>query len=174
MSKKGTPAQQEPLAALMGEWMKLTQNALANAERLVALQYQLARTLFEQSVQGSQALAETPDPNQQRQLQQELAQQFAQQVMNAMNEAAQLMVKSQAEMNQFVIDALEKGTTLWRGWPQQGEEGSTAPAAFPWPTAGSTPWGDPAKTLQALEEASRMTTEMWQRIAGLAAPQKKS
>jgi len=173
MSKKETPAQQEHLTALMGEWMKLTQNGFATAERWVALHYQLARTVVEHSVRGSQALAETSDPQQQRQRQQELAQQFSQQVMSAMNEAAQLMVKSQAEMNQFVIGALEKSTIMWRnGWTRQGDDGISAPAAFPWPALASTPWGDPAKTLQALEEASRMTTEMWQRIAGHAAPQK--
>ena len=65
MSKKTTTKPSptdEPWAAMMNEWLALTQSAMAQTQRLVALQNELARTLFEESIRASQALADTSAP----------------------------------------------------------------------------------------------------------------
>jgi phasin family protein len=173
-SAKPSPAN-EPWVAMMNEWLALTQSAMAQTQRLVALQNELARTLFEESIRASQALADTSDPSAQQQQQQAFAQRVTQQVIAAMNEVAQLTVKSQAEMNQFFARTLETSNALWQQWWQQGNtERPNAAPPFPWGNlqSGQSPWPDPSKTLEAMQEATRMTTEMWQKMAGIGQSEK--
>jgi len=173
-SAKPSPAN-EPWVAMMNEWLALTQSAMAQTQRLVALQNELARTLFEESVRASQALADASDPSAQQQQQHAFAQRVTQQVIAAMNEVAQLTVKSQAEMNQFFARTLETSNALWQQWWQQGNtERPNAAPPFPWGNlqSGQSPWPDPSKTLEAMQEATRMTTEMWQKMAGIGQSEK--
>jgi phasin family protein len=141
--------------------MKFTQMAIDNTQRLLALQIETAKALFEEGARSTQALLAAQAPEEQLKLRQEFAQKSAEKIMGCINEIAQLTVKAQAELNRLVSEAITTGSQEWTQAMQS--------LGTNLPKMGSE---DPMKAVQSaidqsravLEQMSKMTTEAWQNM----------
>ncbi|MDR2238937.1 MAG: phasin family protein [Zoogloeaceae bacterium] len=99
--------------------MKLTQVSLDNTKRLMALQAETARNLFEDSVNNARALTETKDPEAALALRARFAQDASQKMVDAMRRMTDLTTEAHTEFNsllsqqmadasQEITDALKK------------------------------------------------------------------
>lgn len=90
--------------------MKLAQMSLDNSQRIVALQVDVAKKLFQDSVENAKALAAAKDPQQAVALQTQFAQDATKQMMETAREIAEISNTSRAEFSHLMSEQLASGS----------------------------------------------------------------
>lgn len=90
--------------------MKLAQMSLDNSQRIVALQVEAAKKLFQGSLENAKALASAKDPQQAIALQTQYAQDAAKKMMETAQEIAEISSASRAELSHLVTEQLAHGS----------------------------------------------------------------
>lgn len=89
--------------------MRLAQMSLENSQRVMALQSELAREMFQQGVDNARALTSAKDPQQVMQLRTQYAQETAQQMMAAAQKVAEIGNDARAEFTRMLTEQLASG-----------------------------------------------------------------
>ncbi len=90
--------------------MKLAQMSIENSQRIVALQVDVAKTLFQDSVDNAKALAAAKDPQQAIALRTHFTQETAQKMIAAAREIAEIGNNSRTEFSQLLTEQLASGS----------------------------------------------------------------
>lgn len=90
--------------------MKLAQMSIENSQRIVALQVDAAKKLFQDSVENAKALASAKDPQQAVALQTQFAQDTAKKVMETAQQIAELGKTSSSELTHLLTAQLANGS----------------------------------------------------------------
>jgi len=90
--------------------MKLAQTSIENSQRIVALQVDVAKTLFQDSVDNAKALAAAKDPQQVVALRTHFTQETAQKMIAAAREIAEIGNSSRTEFSQLLTEQLASGS----------------------------------------------------------------
>jgi len=89
--------------------MKVAQLSIENSQRIMALQSDLAKELFEKSVANAKAQTSAKDPQQIIKLRTEYAQETAQRMIEAAKAIAEIGNASRAEFSRLLTDQLAGG-----------------------------------------------------------------
>ena len=89
--------------------MKLAKMSLDNSQRIVALQVEVAKELFQDGIESARALAAAKDPQQAIALQTKYAQEAAKKMVETAQEIADINNASRAELNQLLTDQFSNG-----------------------------------------------------------------
>lgn len=89
--------------------MRLAQMSIENSQRVMALQNELAREMFQQGVDNARSLASAKDPQQLMQLRTQYAQETAQQMMAAAQKVAEIGNEARAEFTRMLTEQLASG-----------------------------------------------------------------
>lgn len=90
--------------------MRLAQLSIENSQRVMALQSDLARELFQQSVENARAQTTAKDPQEVLRLRTEYAQETAQKMMEAAQKVAQLGNDARIEFSRMLTEQLASGS----------------------------------------------------------------
>ena len=90
--------------------MKLAQMSIENSQRIVALQADVAKTLFQDSVDNAKALASAKDPQQAVALRANYTQETAQKMVAAASEIAEIGNASRTEFSRLLTEQLASGS----------------------------------------------------------------
>lgn len=90
--------------------MRLAQLSIENSQRVMALQSDLARELFQQSVENARAQTTAKDPQEVLRLRAEYAQETAQKMMEAAQKVAQLGNDARIEFSRMLTEQLASGS----------------------------------------------------------------
>jgi phasin family protein len=90
--------------------MKLAQMSIDNSQRIVALQVEVAKTLFQDSVDNAKALAAAKDPQQAIALRTHFTQETAQKMIAAAREIAEIGNSSRTEFSHLLTEQLASGS----------------------------------------------------------------
>ncbi|MFI4982087.1 MAG: phasin family protein [Nevskiales bacterium] len=90
--------------------MKLAQMSLDNSQRIVALQVEVAKKLFQDSVENAKALAAAKDPQQAVALQTQFAQEATKRMMETAREIAEIGNASRNEFSHLLSAQLASGS----------------------------------------------------------------
>jgi phasin family protein len=90
--------------------MRLAQMSIENSQRVVALQNELARVLFQDGVENARAQAEAKDPQQVLQLRNKYAQDTAQKMMATAQKVAEIGHEARAEFSRMLTEQLASGS----------------------------------------------------------------
>ncbi len=90
--------------------MKLAQMSIENSQRIMALQVDVAKKLFQDSVQSAKALTTVKDPQQAIALRTQYAQDTAQQMMETARQIAEIGNTSRTEFSQLLTEQLASGS----------------------------------------------------------------
>lgn len=89
--------------------MRLAQMSIENSQRVMALQNELAREMFQQGVDNARALASAKDPQQLMQMRAQYAQETAQQMMAAAQKVAEIGNEARTEFTRLLTEQLASG-----------------------------------------------------------------
>jgi phasin family protein len=89
--------------------MRLAQMSIENSQRVMALQNELAREMFQQGVDNARSLASAKDPQQLMQMRTQYAQETAQQMMAAAQKVAEIGNEARAEFTRMLTEQLASG-----------------------------------------------------------------
>lgn len=89
--------------------MKLAQLSLDNSQRIVALQVEIAKKLFQDSIENAKALTAAKDAQKALALQTQYAQETTQTVMDAARQIAEISNASRAEFAHMLTEQLTSG-----------------------------------------------------------------
>lgn len=89
--------------------MRLAQMSIENSQRVMALQNELARELFQQGVDNARALTSAKDPQQVMQLRTQYAQETAQQMMAAAQKVTEIGNDARMEFSRMLTEQLASG-----------------------------------------------------------------
>ncbi|MDO8959071.1 MAG: phasin family protein [Rhodocyclaceae bacterium] len=89
--------------------MRLAQMSTENSQRVMALQNELAREMFQQGVDNARALTSAKDPQQVMQLRTQYAQETAQQMMVAAQKVAEIGNDARMEFTRMLTEQLASG-----------------------------------------------------------------
>jgi len=90
--------------------MKLAQMSIENSQRIVALQAETAKALFQDSVDNAKALAAAKDPQQAVALRTQFTQETAQKMIAAAREIAEIGNASRSEFSRMMTEQLAGGS----------------------------------------------------------------
>ena len=90
--------------------MKLAQMSIENSQRIVALQVEVAKSLFQDSVDNAKALAAAKDPQQAVALRTHYTQETAQKMIEAAREIAEIGNDSRSEFSRLLSEQLASGS----------------------------------------------------------------
>lgn len=89
--------------------MKLAELSIENSQRIMELQLQTARSLFDEGVANSQALIKTTDPAEAMALRTQLAQNTTEKMLGCARQIAEITSSTQAEVGRLVTQQLSSG-----------------------------------------------------------------
>jgi phasin family protein len=89
---------------------RLAQMSIENSQRILALQTELAKSLFQQGVENAKAQAGVRDPKQAAQLAQQYAQETTQQMVAVAQQIAEIGKEVQTEVSRLVTEQFGKGS----------------------------------------------------------------
>lgn len=89
---------------------RLAQMSIENSQRILALQTELAKSLFEQGVENAKAQASIRDPRQAAQLAQQYTQETTQQMVAVAQQIAEIGKDVQTEITRLVSEQFSKGS----------------------------------------------------------------
>ncbi|MBA3034435.1 MAG: phasin family protein [Gammaproteobacteria bacterium] len=89
--------------------MRLAQMSIENSQRVMTLQNELAREMFQQGVENARNLTSAKDPQQLMQLRTQYAQETAQQMMVAAQKVAEIGNDARAEFTRMLTEQLASG-----------------------------------------------------------------
>ena len=90
--------------------MRLAQMSIENSQRIVALQVEVAKTLFQDSVDNAKALATVKDPQQAVTLRTQYTQDTTQKMIEAAREIAEIGNSSRGEFSRLMTEQLASGS----------------------------------------------------------------
>lgn len=90
--------------------MKLAQMSIENSQRMVALQVDAAKELFQDSVENAKALATVKDPQQAVALRAQYTQETAQKMMETARQMAEIGNTSRSEFSRLLTEQLAGGS----------------------------------------------------------------
>jgi len=90
--------------------MRLAQTSIENSQRIVALQVEVAKTLFQDSVDNAKALASAKDPQQAVTLRAQYTQGTAQKLIEAAREIADIGNASRSDFSRLMTEQLASGS----------------------------------------------------------------
>ena len=90
--------------------MKLAQMSIENSQRIVALQVEVAKTLFQDSVDNAKALAAAKDPQQAVSLRTQYTQGTTQKLIEAAREIAEIGNASRSDFSRLMTEQLASGS----------------------------------------------------------------
>ena len=90
--------------------MRLAQLSIENSQRIMALQSDLAKTLFEEGVSNAKAQTTAKDPSEVMKLRAEYAQDTAQKMVAAAQEIAAIGNEARAEFSRLLTEQLASGS----------------------------------------------------------------
>lgn len=90
--------------------MRLAQLSLENSQRVMALQSDLAREMFQQGVENARAQSSTKDPQEVLRLRAQYAQDTAQKMMVAAQEVASIGNEARMEFSRMLTEQLAAGS----------------------------------------------------------------
>ena len=90
--------------------MRLAQMSIENSQRVVALQNELARALFQDGVENARAQATAKDPQEVLRLRSQYAQDTAQKMMATAQKVAEIGNESRAEFSRMLTEQLASGS----------------------------------------------------------------
>ncbi len=90
--------------------MRLAQMSIENSQRIVALQVDVAKTLFQDSVDNAKALATVKDPQQAVALRTEYTQGTTQKMIEAARQIAEIGNSSRTEFSRLMTEQLASGS----------------------------------------------------------------
>ena len=90
--------------------MRLAQMSIENSQRIVALQVDVAKTLFQDSVDNAKALATAQDPQQAVALRTQYTQGTTQKMIEAAREIAEIGNSSRTEFSRLMTEQLASGS----------------------------------------------------------------
>ena len=90
--------------------MRLAQMSIESSQRIVALQVEVAKTLFQDSVDNAKALATVKDPQQAVSLRTQYTQDTTQKMMEAAREIAEIGNASRTEFSRMMTEQLASGS----------------------------------------------------------------
>lgn len=89
--------------------MRLAQMSIENSQRVVTLQNELARVLFQDGVENARAQAEARDPQEVLRLRSKYAQDTAQKMMATAQKVAEIGHEARAEFSRMLTEQLASG-----------------------------------------------------------------
>lgn len=108
-----TSKQQEQFTELqaknMDAAMKLAQLSIENSQKIMGLQIDTARSLFEEGVANSKALASSTDPREAMALRTQFAQSSTEKMLGCARQIAEITSSTQAEVGRMVTQQLSLG-----------------------------------------------------------------
>ena len=90
--------------------MRLAQMSIENSQRIVTLQVEVAKTLFQDSVDNAKALATAKDPQQAVNLRTQYTQGTTQKMIDAAREIAEIGNASRTEFSRLMTEQLASGS----------------------------------------------------------------
>lgn len=90
--------------------MRLAQMSVDNSQKIIALQSELARELFQQSVENARALTEAKDPAEAMRLRSQMAQTTTQKMMEYAQRIAELAIDARGEFSRLLTEQLAAGS----------------------------------------------------------------
>lgn len=90
--------------------MRLAQLSIDNSQRIMALQTELAKTLFDESVNNAKALTSVTDPQQAMALRTQYAQDTSQKMMAAAQKIAEIGNDARSEFSRLLTEQLASGS----------------------------------------------------------------
>lgn len=90
--------------------MRLAQMSIENSQRVVALQNELARELFQEGVENARAQANAKDPQEVLRLRGQYAQETAQKMMAAAQKLAEIGNEARIEFSRMLTEQLAAGS----------------------------------------------------------------
>jgi phasin family protein len=90
--------------------MRLAQLSIDNSQRIMALQTELAKTLFDESVANAKALTSVTDPQQAIALRTQYAQDTSQKMMAAAQKIAEIGNDARSEFSRLLTEQLASGS----------------------------------------------------------------
>jgi phasin family protein len=90
--------------------MRLAQLSVENSQRIMALQSELARELFQQGVENARAQTSAKDPQQVLQLRNQYAQETAQKMMVTAQKVAEIGNDARTEFSRMITEQLASGS----------------------------------------------------------------
>ena len=90
--------------------MKLAQMSLDNSQRILGLQVDITRKLFQDSIENAKALAGVKDPQQALSLQTQYAQETTKRMVAAAQQIAEIGNSARAEFTRLVTEQLASGS----------------------------------------------------------------
>lgn len=90
--------------------MRLAQMSIENSQRIVTLQVEVAKTLFQDSVDNAKALAAAKDPQQAVTLRTQYTQETAQKMIDAAREISEIGNASRTEFSRLMTEQLASGS----------------------------------------------------------------
>ena len=90
--------------------MRLAQMSIENSQRIVALQVEVAKTLFQDSVDNAKALAAAKDPQQAVELRTQYTQGTTQKLIEAAREIAEIGNASRSDFSRLMTEQLASGS----------------------------------------------------------------
>jgi phasin family protein len=90
--------------------MRLAQLSIENSQQVMALQSDLARELFQQSVENARAQTSAKDPQEVLRLRAQYAQETAQRMMETAQKVAQLGNEARVEFSRMLTEQLASGS----------------------------------------------------------------
>jgi phasin family protein len=146
--------------------MRLAQLSIENSQKVVALQNELARELFQEGVENARAQAGTKDPQEVLRLRGKYAQETAQKMMATAQKVAEIGNESRVEFSRMLTEQLAAGS----------QEMADAFQGF-----FKTLPGQNANMMEAMQQAMANANSAFEQIAqatasaftGMAAPKSK-
>lgn len=89
--------------------MKLAQLSIENSQRILQLQVEVARDIFEDGVSGAKSMAQVKSPQDAMEMRSRYAQQAAEKMFACSRNIAEITAEMQAEMSKMVSDQLNSG-----------------------------------------------------------------
>ncbi len=90
--------------------MRLAQMSIENSQRVMALQSELAREMFQQGVENARAQTTAKDPQQVLQLRNQYAQETAQKMMLTAQKVAEISNDARTEFSRMLTEQLASGS----------------------------------------------------------------
>ena len=90
--------------------MRLAQLSIENSQKIMALQSELARELFQESVANAKAQADSKDPQQVMTLRTKYAQETAQRMMESAQKIAEIGNEARVEFSRLLTEQLASGS----------------------------------------------------------------
>ena len=90
--------------------MRLAQMSIENSQRIVTLQVEVAKTLFQDSVDNAKALSTVKDPQQAVTLRTQYTQETTQKMIDAAREIAEIGNASRGEFSRLMTEQLASGS----------------------------------------------------------------